>query len=441
MPVWVQTLLYGLRQTEFLEWCHRRYGDVFVIRLPGGGSEVVLADPQAIKEVMALDADDFAAAAIAPILEPFLGPRSLLLLDGEQHRVQRRAMVHSLHGAAMSEYVTVMIDATERSIESWPIGGSFPLLPRLQAITLDVIAQVIFGADEPAGRAEIIRALRPWLDQGRSALLLVEPLRHELGGHGPWGRFVAQRLVIDDVLGRLIAARRIDKRLDDRTDALSRLLLAEEDLDDMCIRDQLMTMLAAGHDTSATALAWAFCHLLRHPQALTRAVTEIDSGGNDTYLDAAVKETLRLTPVVLEVGRTLTHPTMINGTLIPAGFAASPSALLAQRDPQTYEEPLEFCPERFLGRPADPHTWLPFGGGIRRCIGAQFATTEIKTVLRTVLATTELQPVGRMERPRRRAVTMIPSRGARVRLVSRRTRIDAVEPTPSLDNRAPTDSE
>ena len=426
LPVWVQTLLYGLRPVPFFEWCHRRFGDVFVVRLPGNGAEVVLADPQAIKEVMALEADDFTAAAIAPILEPFLGPRSLLLLDGERHRAERRAMAHSLHGSSVATHEQVMTAATTRELESWPVGRPFALHPRLQAITLEVIAELVFGADEVQARAQLVHALRPWLDQGGSVTLLYEPLRRELRGLSPWGRFVATRRRIDEILDDHIATRRHDPHLGDRHDVLSRLLLAEHQLDDMSIRDQLMTMLAAGHDTSATALSWAFALLLRHPEALERLVAEIDAGEEDEYLDAVVKETLRLTPVVLQIGRTLTHDVVINGSTIPAGFAASPSVLLAQRDPTRYPDPRSFRPERFLGRPADPHSFLPFGGGLRRCIGAAFATLEIKTVLRTVLASVQLRPVGRMEKPRRRAVTMVPSRRCRVVMVGRRDAASAV---------------
>jgi cytochrome P450 len=260
----------------------------------------------------------------------------------------------------------------------------------------------------------MISALRPWLEQGSSLVLLYEPLRRELCGRGPWGRFVASRRRIDALLDAHIAARRRDPAISERTDVLSRLLVADARLDDLSVRDELMTMLAAGHDTSATALAWAFSLLLRHPAELRRLVAEIDAGESDEYLDAVVKEALRLTPVVLEVGRTLTHDAVIDGTTIPAGAGAVANILLAQRDPDRYPEPHAFRPERFLNQPADPHSFLPFGGGIRRCIGAAFAILEIKTVLRTVLSEVELRAVGRMDKPRRRAVTMIPSHGTRV---------------------------
>ncbi len=403
MPI--QTLLYGLRPIEFLSWCQRRYGNVFTVRLPLG-SMTFLADPAAIREVFALHADDFQASSAAPLLEPFVGKRSLLLLDGEQHRQERKLIVQSFHGDSMAEYEKAMIEATRRDMATWPVGPPFALHPHTRAITLDVILRLVFGADDQERLAELKDVLRPWLVQAGSLLVLAPFLRHELGGRTPWGRFVRQRRAFDALVDVHIRERRADPDLGSRTDVLSLLL---PHLDDASLHDELLTMLAAGHDTSATTLAWAFDLLLHHPEALDQA------RGDDGYLDAVVKETLRLRPVILEVGRTMTHDTVIAGVAMPAGFAASPSILLAQRDPFVYPDPLAFKPERFIDRPADPSTWLPFGGGIRRCIGAAFATMEIKTVLRTVLSEVELEPASpKLERAKRRAVTMIPARGVRV---------------------------
>ena len=415
LPVWLQTLCYGFRPVSFLHWCQRRYGDVFVGRLPGDGTMVVLADPAIIREVMALGADDFTVSAGAPMLEPFLGSRSLLLLDGERHKVERKALVDGLHGATMSEYAATMVEATRQDLSTWPVGRPFALHPHLQAITLEVIARLIFGADDEATRSELVGVMRPWLAQNVVALLW-EPMRRDFGGHGPWARFVARRRLIDEALDRQIAARRKDPDLQERRDVLSILLAHDVQLDDLSLRDQLMTMLTAGHDTSATALAWAFALVLRHPRVLERLIAEMTSG-DDAYLDAVVKEVLRLTPVILEVGRTMTHDVELSGIRLPAGATAVPSILLVHHRAEDYADPQVFRPERFLERPMDILSWMPFGGGIRRCIGAAFATLEIKTVLRTVLSAVELHPVGRMEKPRRRAVTMIPSQGTRVVLV------------------------
>lgn len=430
LPVWFQTASYGLRPAPYLRWCQRRYGDVFTVRLPAGATAVVLADPSAIREVMALGAGDFSAAASATFLEPFLGSRSLLLLDGDEHHRERRMLVQGLHGGAMTEYAGYMADAARRDMAGWPRDRAFSLHPRLQAITLDVIVRLIVGADDLASHDELIGILRPWIRQdARSVVLLWEPLRRDLRGHGPWASFVAQRRVVHEWLDRHIEMRRRDPDLAGRTDVLS-ILLANGELNGVALRDQLITMLLAGHDTSATALAWAFALILRHPHVLERLVSEIDAG-EELYLEAVVKEVLRLTPVVLETGRTLTHDLTVGGYRVPAGAALVPSIFLAQRRPEIYPEPDSFRPERFLDRPTDPHTWLPFGGGIRRCIGAAFATLEIKTVLATVLSHVELEPVGRMEKPRRRAVTMIPSRGTRVRLAGVRRPLSEPEAAPA----------
>ena len=421
LPAVVQTLCYGFRPVPFLEWCHRRYGDAFTVRLPGNGPMVVLADPAAIHDTMALDAEDFTVSGAAAFLEPFLGSRTLLLLDGDRHREERRLLVRALHGETMSEYGRHMAEATLREMATWPRDRPFALHPRLQAITLDVIVKLLLGVDDEAGHDELIGLLRPWIRQdARSVVLLWEPMRRDFGGHGPWVSFAAQRRAVHEWIDRHISTRRGDPNLADRTDVLSRLL-AHGDLEPAALRDQLVTMILAGHDTSATALAWAFVLILRHRHVLDRLVVELDAG-EDGYLDAVVKEVLRLTPVVIEVGRTLTHDATLGGTVVPAGATAVPSILLAQRRADRYSEPHAFRPERFVDAAADPHAWLPFGGGVRRCIGAAFATLEIKTVLRTVLSDVELRAIGRMEKPRRRAVTMIPSRGARVVMVGARHR-------------------
>lgn len=420
LPVWLQTLGYGLRPVAFLEWCQRRYGDAFVVRLPGDATAVVLADPGAIRDVMALSADDFSVATGAQFLEPFLGAQSLLLLDGERHSRERKLLAQALHGGSMSSYAEQMADATRSDMETWPTGRAFSLHPHLQTITLDVIVRLIVGVDDRAGHDELIGLLGPWTRQdARSVMLLWEPLRRDFRGRGPWASFVRQRQAVHDWLDRHIEVRRADRDLTARTDMLSRLL-AYGGEDAGSVRDQVMTMLLAGHDTSATALAWAFALLLRHPAALDRLVAEIEAG-DERYLDAVVKEVLRVTPVVLETGRTLIREITAGGTRIPAGATAVPSILLAQQREDRYPEPKAFRPDRFLDSPTDPHCWLPFGGGIRRCIGAPFATLEIKTVLLTVLSSVELRAVGPMEKPRRRAVTMIPSRGCRVAVIGQRS--------------------
>ncbi len=381
-----------------MTWCQRRYGDVFTVKLVGLNSMVVLADPVDIKTVFGLDAEAFTAAGNAPMLEPFLGSRSLLLLDGERHRRDRRMMVRSLHGDTMTTYRDVMAAATRRDMATWPIGRPFALHPHLQAITLDIIMRLAFGIDDGDKLEELTAALRRWLAQASSYLVLIPPLRRQLGGLSPWGQFVRKRSKVHALLVDLIQQRRLEPGLAERHDVLSLLLEARDEggngLDDAELLDELLTMLAAGHDTTATALAWAFDLLLHEPEVLERLRHDL-TAGEGHYLDATIKEVLRLRPVVQEVGRRLTEPLEVTGCTLPAGITASPSILLAQRRAESYPDPADFRPERFLdGRP-DPLPWLPFGGGIRRCIGAGLATLEMEVVLRTVLAGADLRPARR----------------------------------------------
>jgi cytochrome P450 len=309
----------------------------------------------------------------------------------------------------MSHYAGLIAEATERDMATWPVGRPFPLRPRMQAITLDVIVQAVFGTQSPQMSAVLGQFLRAC-----GSLLILNPAwRKDLGRHSPWGRFVRLRARVHRMVEKEIAERRRAADLSWRTDMLSVLLCGNKGLDDDGLRDELITMLLAGHDTTASALAWAFDLLVHHPEVHKRLVVAVGDGDDD-YLDAVVKEAMRLRPVIAEAGRTLTGPTNIGGYRLPAGVSVTPSILLLQRRPDLYPDPLAFRPERFLGA-TDPHTWTPFGGGIRRCLGAPFATLEIHVVLRTVLRRMRLAPASRRPaRPKRRAVTLMPGDGTRV---------------------------
>lgn len=403
-------MLYGLRTVAYLEWCHRRYGDTFSIRLPGS-TFVVLADPAAIRTVYELDTEAYAVAANAPFLSPFVGDHSVLLRDGDAHRRARRRLIAAFHGETSTAWAQAMTDITVRHVAEWPLGTPFSLLPRFQTITLDMIKHLVLGATDRDDADQLSAALQPWLTQAGSVTVLAPLFRRRLFGLTPWARFVEQRRRVDASLDRLIATRRADPSLADRTDVLSALLRIDE-LDDAELRDTLLTMLAAGHDTTASSLAWAFDLLLRDRSRYARL-------GDDDYLDAVVKEVLRVRPVVEMVGRPLSRPIVIGDYQLPAGVTAAPSVLLAHRRPESYENPRAFRPERFLGRRPDPVCWLPFGGGVRRCLGANFATLELRTVIRTVWERTDLRPVGAPARPERRAVTLIPRRGSKALLACR----------------------
>jgi cytochrome P450 len=418
LPVPIQTLLWGTSPTGFLSRAQRRYGDIFTIRLPLGTRIVVLADPGAVREAMAVPADAFAASELAPILEPFLGTRSLVLLDGARHHRERKLLSRAFHGEGMQTYASLIEGAVERDLETWPTGRAFALHPHMQAITLEVMLQAVFGIADPDELARFRARLRSFLLQGGSPFVLAPPTRRDLGRWSPWGRFVRLRADVHRMVAEEIAARRSTPDLNARRDILSLLIRADDDdgreLDDSELRDELMTMLLAGHDTTATALSWAFDLLVHHPPVLGRLVSSLRAG-EQTYLDAVIKEVLRLRPTVTDFARPLTRPITIAGHELPAGAILCASIVLLHRRADLYPEPLAFRPERFLGGPADLQTWIPFGGGIRRCLGAGFANLEMRAVLQTILARMTLgAATARPERPRRRAVTLTPRGGTRI---------------------------
>lgn len=416
LPMPVQTLLYGLWPARYLAGCQRRFGDTFTLRLPQLGTVVVLADPDAIRDLFGLKAD--ACRSDPMLLEPFLGAKSVLGLDREDHQRQRRLLSHAFHAETMQSYAATMEAATLADMKTWPVGRPFSLHPRLQAITLEVILRVVFGVDDADRLGDFRRQLEPFLAGAGSLLVLNPGFRRSLGGYSPWARFSRLRARVLESLCAEIERRRSAGDLDRRRDVLSLLLRAQDEnagqLDDDELRDNLMTMVLAGHDTTATALAWAFDLLLRHPAVLERLLPDLEKGG--PYLDAVIKETLRLRPVIPDIGRILARPARLGTTTLAADTSVMPSVLLAHRRADVYPDPDRFRPERFLGEGApDLLTWIPFGGGFRRCLGAGFATLEMQVVLRTVLTHGRLVPAdARPARQQRRAITLRPRGGTRV---------------------------
>jgi hypothetical protein len=417
-----QTVLYGLWPACYLARCQRRHGDTFTLRLPQPlGTLVVLADPGAIRDTLALKAD--ACRTDPTLLEPFLGATSLLGLDGEPHQRQRRLLSRAFRAETMQTYSTIIESATAADIDTWPVGRPFALHARLQAITMEVILRVVFGIDDADRLRDFRQHLEPFLIDAGSVLVLNPGFRRNLGGYSPWARFNRRRARLLESLSAEIERRRSTREFNQRSDMLSLLLSAADDADglgDDELRDNLLTMVLAGHDTTATALAWAFDLLLHHLPVLEQLTHELMSDG-EAYLEAVIKETLRLRPVIPDIGRTLTRPTRLGTTTFAAGTSVAPSILLAHQRADTYPNPGQFRPDRFLGdHPPDLLTWLPFGGGFRRCLGAGFATLEMRVVLRTILAHCRLVPAdARQERQRRRAVTLQPRHGTRVILESR----------------------
>ena len=405
----------------------RRYGDVFSSRFPIFGRVVYIADPALVKEVFAGDAKTFhAGEANTLALGDALGEHSLLTLDEERHMSQRKLLLPPFHGQSVRRYVEAMAEATEREVASWPVGREIELRPRMQAITLDVILRAVFGVRDDR-RMDLFRERIPPLGETTSVLNWLPFMDRDLGGITPAAKFRRALAAVDELIYAEISDRKGAPDGDQRDDVLSLLLRARHQdgspMTDTELRDELMTLLTAGHETTATGLAWAFERLLRTPRVLERVTGSLD---DDDYLEAVVKETLRVRPVIVDVARKLTRDTEVAGWHLPAGTLVLPAIAVLHARPDLYESPAEFRPERFLvksdarghrplaGRGAESYAWIPFGGGVRRCIGASFAQVEMRTVLREVLRRVRLRaPTQRPERGVIRHVTVVPGRGAR----------------------------
>jgi cytochrome P450 len=378
---------------------------------------VYLADPAAIKQVFTGDPAVLHAGEGNAILGPVLGRRSVLVVDEDAHLWRRKLMLPMFHGEAVRSYAEIVRAVTEHEIDTWPIGTAFGLHRRMQRLTLEVILRAVFGVDDP-GRLAALRKALPAITAISTAVELQWVLPW-VPDRGPWRRYRETLAHADALLYAEIAARREAPDLDERRDILSLLLQARTDdgepLGDQEVRDQLVTLLLAGHETTATALAWAFERLLRHPDALARA-----REGDDAYLDAVVQETLRNRPVIVDVVRKLQRPVSVGGHDLPAGVTVAPAIALVQRDPEQWPDPEAFRPERFLDGAPPPYSWIPFGGGVRRCLGAAFAQMEMRIVLRAVLERCALRAASpEPERARTRHVTQVPHAGARVVLEAR----------------------
>jgi cytochrome P450 len=401
----------------------RRYGDMFTLRITHEGTWVFISDPDAVKQVFTGDPRLLHAGEANIVLLPVLGSHSVLLLDDDSHMAQRKLMLPSFHGERMRGYESTMAAVAAREIERWPTGQPLPAWPTMQAITLEVIMRTVFGVHE-GGRldriGDVLRNLLGFATQPVRMALLATLGPRRVAELGLVRSAVAPA---DELIYEEIRARRDASDLADRDDVLSLLLQARHDdgspMSDKELRDELMTLLVAGHETSATALAWALDALTHHPAALARLRDEVDSG-EDTYLDAVVKEVLRLRPVIALVLRRLVEPMEIGGRTLPAGVNVAPSIYLLHRRADVYDEPRAFRPERFLDEPPGTYTWIPFGGGVRRCIGASFAQFEMKVVLRELVSRLDIRAArAEPERRVRRAIVFAPHRGGEV-VITRR---------------------
>jgi cytochrome P450 len=413
-----QTLLWILRPVPSMRRWQQRYGDVFTIKLALAGNSVQVCDPQLIRTVFAAKPDAARAGEANQILDPVLGRNSVLLLDGREHLRQRKLLLPPFHGERMQRYGELIADITNADLERWPVGTPFPLRAAMQRITLEVILRAVFGLE----RGDKLDALRPLLrdmmDITRNRSAMIPWFRYELGGRSPWGRFVRTRARTDALLHEIIRARQNDPDVAQRDDVLSMLVQARDEKGEAMtveeLRDELMTLLLAGHETTATSLAWCFNLLLQHPNELQRLRDDIDSGST-TRLDAVIKETMRIRPVVSVVARRLHAPLQLGEWTLPAGVMVAPNIELVHRRPDLYPQPDRFLPDRFVNKQVETYEWLPFGGGVRRCLGASFAMFEMRTVIPIVLRRAALRlEQSRMDEVRRHAVVMVPERGVRV---------------------------
>jgi cytochrome P450 len=414
LPRPLQTWLGVVWPVEARLAVRRRYGPVFRTRDSIVGEMVHVADRALIEQIFKWKPAQYNVGEPRQVMEPVTGPSSILLLDGERHLRMRKLMLPPFHGEAIAHYAAEIEQITLREMGTWRLGDTIRTRTVAQAITMEVIIRAVFGITDPERVGELKRLLPP-LSSPSPFLLLMQK---DLGPRTPWGRFVRRRDRVDALLYDEIERRRGDSDRDSRRDILTLLLGAvDEDgnpLTDRELRDELITILLAGYETTANSIGWAFERLLRTPRALERLTAEVeDREAGEEYLEAVIKETLRVRPVVTEVFRAPAETTELGGYTLAPGTQVAASILIVQHDPELYPpDPHAFRPERFLDGAPEPYAWIPFGGGVRRCLGAAFAQLEMKVVIATILAGARLRaPRAASEKGRFRGVTLLPSRG------------------------------
>jgi cytochrome P450 len=422
LPSLLQALRYARDPLGFLVQLQRRYGDIFSLSFPFFGRLVYVADPALVKQLFTGPPEQFhAGEANATVLEPALGPNSVLTLDDAPHLQQRKLLLPPFHGERIRGYGELIRETTLAQMQTWPVGEPFALRPHTQRITLAVIMRAVFGVHDEQRLARFELLINDF--SKRVGLITTFPaLRRNFGPGSPWPRFLRSRAKLDEFIYEEIGLRRkeVEAGGEGHDDVLSLLLQARHDdgspMSDEELRDELVTVLGAGHETTATGLAWAMERLLRTPRVLTKLRDSI-AAGEDDYLDATVRETLRARPVIVDVARKLTAPAQIGSYELPTGsFVMAAIAALHYRE-DLFPNPEEFRPERFLEGKADNYAWIPFGGGVRRCIGAAFAEYEMRIVLREFVSRAELSvPDPKAEKVKIRNITLAPAKGTRVKL-------------------------
>ncbi len=416
-----------------LDECQARFGDAFTLRVPGPASPfVIVASPDAVKDVFALDGEVGHAGKANVVLKPLLGEHSIILLDGPEHGRQRRMMLPAFHGDRLAAYGRTMTELAHAAIDHLPVGEVFPIVRSMQAVTLQVIVRTVFGLQAGRGFSELTDVLARTVDAAARPMLLLPFMQRDLGPLSPWGRFLRSGAKASEILRAEIRRGRAEGTAG-RTDVLAMLLDARDDAGDVMsedeIHDELVTLLVAGHETTATALAWALRWLWLDAPLVERLRAEIASAGGEPaaiakleLLDRTVREALRLQPVVPLVGRVLQRKTTIGGVEIDAGRVVACAIYLVHRRPSLYPQPHRFLPDRFATFKPASWEWLPFGGGLRRCIGAAFAMLEMKMVLAALLPRVSARLTQAHVAPVRRGITLTPAGGLPVVVTTRRSR-------------------
>jgi cytochrome P450 family 135 len=420
----MQTMAWVFRPLAFMAGNRERIGNAFSVRFVGFERPMVLvSDPAAVKALYTERRNGLPPGRSFS-LEPILGARSVLLLTGEEHIARRRLMLPAFHGERMRSYESVVEEIVTAEIDSWQLGRQFPIHVRMQAVTLEVILRAVFGVGEGPRLDRLRLLLRDLLVETGSARLQLTSLVARRRGRDPLAAVRARLAQVDEALFAEIAEHRLRPDLAERDDILSMLMTAQfedgSEMDDKELRDQLMTLLLAGHETTATALAWTFDLLLRHPAELGRLRDSLEDG-EEAYLKATIAESLRLRPVIPLAGRRLAEDLVTDDLELPAGTDVTAAIWLTHTDADLYPEPFAFRPERFLAQAPDTYAWIPYGGGVRRCLGAAFAEFEMRIVLREVLTRCELRKVDPSpEKTGRRNITFSPRAGTPVVVESRR---------------------
>jgi len=414
----VQGAAMLINRPRSLEFARQRYGPVFSVSLPLFGDSVVLSDPTLIKELFS--AGDLVEAVTN--LGDVIGPGSTFSLNGAPHLARRKLLMPPLHGKRMQIYEEIIRQEVVRELDTWPVGTPFATLPSMMRITLNAILRAVFGAD--GAELDALRELLPPAVLLASRLTVLPPaLRRDLGPWSPWGRLERMRYRCDDVIGSLIRRARTDPALHERTDVLAMLVHATDHtgrpIPDDHLIDELQTLLAAGHETTATTLAWSIERLRRHPDLLSRLMQDIDSGGSD-LLQATIWEVQRSRPVIPGVLRVTTDRIRLGDWVLPAGHTVIASIALSHSSPANFANPASFDPTRFLDAKPDTSAWIPYGGGLRRCVGAAFANTEMLITLRELLSSYALEPTTEAgERTKSRGIANAPAAGG-IAVVNRR---------------------